>query len=829
MVHRSSYLLSLLIFLFIGGNTTAQTGFTIVEPLTGDQAGELVLGGSAYLTGGSSDAMGDGWLRLTETAVNQYGYAVINKAFPSSLGVEVDFEFVIWGGSGADGFSIFLFDANYDPNLSENDPYRFKIGGLGGGLGYAIRKSGTTDEPGLTGGYIGFGIDEYGNYTVSSESKIGGVATARVENVTAGVGVRGSEASGYKWLGGKVGSDLADVLNVNGFTLDYKDVVPVRPFPEIYYRRIFLVIDPIYVNGSITHYELSAKMQIHPDDDPVLILDKLKIEDIPADYLKVGFAAVTGGSTHIHEVRNLNVTTPADLWVRKSVDKEEARVGDELVYTVKVMNQFDLQANYLELKDTLPAHFQVESIAYTDDGKLGTEVVSGWQYGGLNLDHVVLNLAPFSEAVFEIRGRVRGVPDDNLLVNTATFDVTDQTGFSDTKKENNTSSVKTLIIKPEITIENDLFSMKESQLLTDMNVLDKDDVDGDAVDLQLFDLQVITPAQPIDGGGVPFLDVNTGDIILPSNISRGEYMIAYGICERINPNNCKAGEVIIRIEPNVILANGDDFGTMQEGKATQTASVLDNDSLNDEPIDPAKAVFSWLDTAPSGMTLHMDGTVEVGTSATSGDYSLHYTICEVINPTNCMEAEVNIKIRNVVEAKDDYYTLVIDRDEVTTPTSVLDNDISPDLPIPTTALRLIPRVASDPTMIMHADGTITLPKDTKVGRYTYSYTVCELANLNNCQDATAIVDIIAKDLYVPNIITPNGDGLNDYLEVVGYEYYDGIDLVVFNSGGVEVYRNTDYRNNWKGDSLPADVYYYILYLKKGSRKTIHKGYVIIQK
>src|SRR5690606_9141735 len=108
-----------------------------------------------------------------------------------------------------------------------------------------------------------------------------------------------------------------------------------------------------------------------------LVLDKLKIEDVPPDYLKVGFAAVTGGSTHIHEVRNLNVTTPADLWVRKSVNREEVYVGDEMIYTVKVMNQFDLQADYLELKDVLPDHFQVEHITYADDGKPGTGIVSG--------------------------------------------------------------------------------------------------------------------------------------------------------------------------------------------------------------------------------------------------------------------------------------------------------------------------------------------------------------------------------------------------------------------------------------------------------------------
>ncbi|HMR19337.1 MAG TPA: hypothetical protein PKA53_08565, partial [Sphingobacterium sp.] len=84
----------LLLLLLLCARSVAQTGYTIVEPLTGNQAGELVLGGNAYLTGG---VQGDGWLRLTEAQRNQFGYAIINKSFPSTIGVEVDFEFVVWG------------------------------------------------------------------------------------------------------------------------------------------------------------------------------------------------------------------------------------------------------------------------------------------------------------------------------------------------------------------------------------------------------------------------------------------------------------------------------------------------------------------------------------------------------------------------------------------------------------------------------------------------------------------------------------------------------------------------------------------------------------
>src|SRR5690242_6461700 len=75
----------------------------------------ITLGGSASLTSGASDPAGQGWLRLTGSTNNQAGFAVIEKPFPSAMGVLIDFEYTTWstpgGGNGADGLSVFLFNA----------------------------------------------------------------------------------------------------------------------------------------------------------------------------------------------------------------------------------------------------------------------------------------------------------------------------------------------------------------------------------------------------------------------------------------------------------------------------------------------------------------------------------------------------------------------------------------------------------------------------------------------------------------------------------------------------------------------------------------------
>ena len=68
-----------------------------------------------------------------------------------------------------------------------------------------------------------------------------------------------------------------------------------------------------------------------------------------------------------------------------------------------------------------------------------------------------------------------------------------------------------------------------------------------------------------------------------------------------------------------------------------------------------------------------------------------------------------------------------------------------------------------------------------------------------------------------NIITPNRDGLNDVLVIDNISLYPGNTFTIFNRWGREVYKTTNYQNNWGGDdSTPAGNYFYILTLPNGT-------------
>jgi len=100
----------------------------------------------------------------------------------------------------------------------------------------------------------------------------------------------------------------------------------------------------------------------------------------------------------------------------------------------------------------------------------------------------------------------------------------------------------------------------------------------------------------------------------------------------------------------------------------------------------------------------------------------------------------------------------------------------------------------------------------------------------NCQDTVLI--------QIPEIFTPNNDGINETFEIPGIEDYPNNTIQIFNRWGAEVFGKTAYQNEWNGSTtsnlvigegeLPTGTYYYILDLN-GDGSTIYKGYVYLKR
>ena len=65
---------------------------------------------------------------------------------------------------------------------------------------------------------------------------------------------------------------------------------------------------------------------------------------------------------------------------------------------------------------------------------------------------------------------------------------------------------------------------------------------------------------------------------------------------------------------------------------------------------------------------------------------------------------------------------------------------------------------------------------------------------------------------IPNVISPNADGKNDFFRVEGLDFFDDSTLEVYNRWGGLVYESLDYNNNWSPneDELSDGTYYFIL-------------------
>ena len=106
--------------------------------------------------GGTPDADGAGALRLTDTNFYEEGGVAYALSVPTSYGLDATFDTYQYGGSpNADGIGFFL--AASDPS---NPLPPTAIGEPGGALGYSTYDG----NPGMSEGYLGFGIDVFGLY-----------------------------------------------------------------------------------------------------------------------------------------------------------------------------------------------------------------------------------------------------------------------------------------------------------------------------------------------------------------------------------------------------------------------------------------------------------------------------------------------------------------------------------------------------------------------------------------------------------------------------------------------------------------------------------------
>lgn len=132
-----------------------------------------------------------------------------------------------------------------------------------------------------------------------------------------------------------------------------------------------------------------------------------------------------------------------------------------------------------------------------------------------------------------------------------------------------------------------------------------------------------------------------------------------------------------------------------------------------------------------------------------------------------------------------------------------------------------------PNLYLNSD-TAANPKSTPADDITYRLT---LTGKGSCSVSDTIFIQVLKAPVVPNVFSPNGDGINDTWRIKYLESYPGAEIEVFNRYGQKVFHSIGYDKDWDGTiggkALPIGTYYYIINPKNG--RPIIQGSVTIIK
>ncbi len=129
-----------------------------------------------------------------------------------------------------------------------------------------------------------------------------------------------------------------------------------------------------------------------------------------------------------------------------------------------------------------------------------------------------------------------------------------------------------------------------------------------------------------------------------------------------------------------------------------------------------------------------------------------------------------------------------------------------------------------PNLYFLSSNTILNPIVKGVDDITYTLTV---TGRGGCISTDQVFIKVLKGPEIPNIFSPNGDGIHDKWEIKYLDTYPGGTVEIFNRYGQLIFRSVGYGQPWdgtiNGKQVPIGTYYYIVDPKNGRK--IMSGYV----
>jgi gliding motility-associated-like protein len=105
-----------------------------------------------------------------------------------------------------------------------------------------------------------------------------------------------------------------------------------------------------------------------------------------------------------------------------------------------------------------------------------------------------------------------------------------------------------------------------------------------------------------------------------------------------------------------------------------------------------------------------------------------------------------------------------------------------------------------------------------------------------CEIVDEMTVYVISELVVPDVFTPNGDGINDTWQILGTENFQEVYVTVYDRSGQRVFEAVNYNplkfwnGSFKGRSLPSSTYFYVIQLDRSlnTNQTLKGSVTIIR-
>ncbi|WP_175485447.1 OmpA family protein [Pseudoxanthomonas sp. GM95] len=201
------------------------------------------------------------------------------------------------------------------------------------------------------------------------------------------------------------------------------------------------------------------------------------------------------------------------------------------------------------------------------------------------------------------------------------------------------TATATVVVAPPIVATNDSLPAITDSGTSTVSVLANDTLNGQPVTTATVTL---TPGTSPQAGITMNPD---GTVTVAAGTPEGTYSYPYTICEIANPTNCASAIATVTVTFTPIASVSDTPPTINGEQGGTTPSVLLNDTLGGQPVNPGNVILTpGLSPLPSSIVMNPDGTITISAGTPAGTYSYPYTICERADPTNCASSTATVVV-----------------------------------------------------------------------------------------------------------------------------------------------------------------------------------------